>query len=375
MTDLAATSVVSSTADVSPAVRGKKFTHFARNLLLIAGSYLVDGVVLLLFHLAGTISWVPAVVYTSAGLLSCAITYTLIRSGWTQRLADPWVVLPQTAMSQSIQLAALALLPEVGFMFALLLFIVYCSFTMSAPARKSAVAWVIASTGMALVLINAERPLQIPNRNLTEQLIAYGFFAITLWRCVFLGTFNGNMTRLLHKRGLELAKLTAQVDQLAHFDELTGVMNRRSLLAALRDELLRAERSGQSLCIALMDLDHFKLVNDRLGHLAGDRTLRIFAATLSQLTRKADRFGRYGGEEFVLVMPGTGAGAALVPVERMRRGLKAANWSPVAPDFEITFSCGLAVYQPGESMEALLQRADDALYRAKRDGRNCTREG
>ncbi len=366
---------LAAAAQKTRSAQQKKTAHMVRNSYLIAVSYLIDGVVLALFHLAGTISWVPVVVYTASGLLLSFVTAWLIGSGWTQRFKDPGIVLGQTIPAQLIQLGSMYFFPEVGFMFALLLFIVYSSLTMRLEVRQSVIAWGIVSVCTAIVLGLSGQALRIPDSSLAEQLIALAFFALTLWRCVWLGAYNTGMTALLKKRGAELAALTAQVDRLAHHDELTGLLNRRSLLASLHDELQRAARQKTPLCVAILDLDKFKSVNDSLGHLAGDKTLKIFANTLSGHTRKSDRFGRYGGEEFLLIMTGTGTDTAQVPLDRMRDALAAANWSEVAPGFGMTFSCGVACYQPGDSPEAVLQRADEALYRAKADGRNCTRLG
>ena len=353
----------------------KKTAHMVRNSYLIAVSYLIDGVVLALFHLAGTISWVPVVAYTGTGLAISLITGWLIGSGWTQRFKDPGIVIGQTIPAQLLQLGAMFLFPEIGFMFALLLFIVYSTLTMRLEVRQALIAWGLISVGSAIVLGLGGQALRIPDSTLAEQLISMAFFALTLWRCVWLGAYNTGMTVVLKKRGAELAALTAKVDQLAHHDELTGLLNRRSLLASLHDELQRADRQKIPLCVGILDLDKFKSVNDTLGHLAGDKTLKIFANTLTGHTRKSDRFGRYGGEEFLLIMTSTGTDTALVPLDRMREALAEADWSEVAPGFGMTFSCGVACYQPGESAEALLQRADEALYRAKADGRNCTRLG
>lgn len=357
------------------AAQQKKTAHWVRNCYLIAFSYLIDGLVLALFHLAGTISWVPVVVYTVSGLAISVTTAALIGSGWTQRFKDPGITIAQTIPAQGVQLGAMYLFPEVGFMFALLLFIVYSTLTMRLEVRQSLIAWGLVSLGTAAVLLLSGEPPRIPDSTLAEQLLSMAFFALTLWRCVWLGAYNSGMTALLKKRGRELAALTTQVDMLAHHDELTGLLNRRSLFSALRDEQLRADRQKLPLCVAILDLDKFKAVNDTLGHLAGDKTLKIFASTLKAHTRKSDRFGRYGGEEFLLIMTTTGPDTALVPIDRMREALLGADWNEVAPGFSMTFSCGVACYQPGESIEALLQRADEALYRAKADGRNCTRLG
>ncbi len=359
----------------APAVRDTRLAHHLSNLRLIGVSYLVDGVFLLLFCLAGTIGWVPVVVYTSLALLQTAFFYRLIASGWTQRFRDTGIAIPQTIPGQVQQLAFIALVPEVNFMFALLLFVVYGTITLVLDVRRSLVGWALVAASVGAIVAIFDTPLHIPSASLAEQAISFGFFILTLWRCLLIGSFNRHMTARLKSRGEELAALTAQVDQLAHHDELTGVMNRRSLLDALRDEMQRAGRTRQPLCVALMDLDHFKAVNDRLGHLAGDRTLRIFAHTIAGLTRRADRFGRYGGEEFLLVMTGTDLDTAHAPIDRMRAALAGADWSAVAQGHAVTFSCGLTRHEAGESLESLLQRADEALYRAKRGGRNCTRVG
>ncbi|MBT9526498.1 MAG: GGDEF domain-containing protein [Rhizobacter sp.] len=353
----------------------KKTAHMVRNNYLIAFSYLIDGVVLALFHLAGTISWVPVVAYTGSGLVIAFTTGWLIGSGRTQRFKDPGIVIGQTIPAQLLQLGAMYFFPEIGFMFALLLFIVYSTLTMRLEVRQALLAWGLISVASAAMLGLSGQALRIPDSTLAEQLISMAFFALTLWRCVWLGAYNTGMTALLKKRSTELAGLTAKVDQLAHHDELTGLLNRRSLLASLHDEMQRADRQKTALCVGILDLDKFKSVNDTLGHLAGDKTLKIFANTLTGHARKSDRFGRYGGEEFLLIMTGTDPDAALVPLDRMRDALAEADWSEVAPGFGVTFSCGVACYQPGESAEVLLQRADEALYRAKADGRNCTRLG
>lgn len=336
-------------------------------------SYSIDGLVLLAFCFAGTIGWGPVLGYTASGLVLSAVTYALIASGWTQRFKDTGIAIPQTIASQLLQLTWMALVPQLSFMFALLLFIVYCTLTLALDVKRSLIAWAVTAVSAACVVSLASTPLHMPSDSRAEQVISYIFFVITLWRCVWLGGFNRKMAHRLKAQGRELAALTAQVDELAHRDELTGVMNRRSLFAALQAELQRADRSGQPVCVAILDLDRFKSINDRLGHLAGDRTLKAFSNTLSQLTRQADRFGRYGGEEFLLIMTNTDLASAHVPVERMRQAVEAVDWSMVAPGFAVTFSCGIASRMPGESADALLQRADDALYQAKHGGRNCIR--
>ncbi len=353
----------------------KRNVQYLRNQRVVAISYAIDGLVMLMFWLAGTVSWAAAVIYTLTGLASCALASWVIRRGWNQRLRNPNISLQMSLTSSCLQLLCMALFPQINFMFALILFIIYISLTLLVPVKQAALAWVGISLGVILVLGLTHTQMRIPDANLTEQLLSWSFFALTLLRCIWLGTHNTLMTALLKKRSGELAELMRQVEQLAHHDELTGLLNRRSLMTILTEEQHRSDRMGSPLCVAILDLDKFKAVNDTLGHLAGDTTLKIFAQAAQHLARKTDRFGRYGGEEFLLVLTGTEAETARIPIERIRRTMREADWSTVAPGFSITFSCGIACYRPGETTEEFVKRADDALYRAKNEGRDCSRLG
>lgn len=364
----------SSAAEV--AARQSKLTaQHMRNHRLVMISYSLDGLGMLLYWLAGTVSWQPALVYTSVGLSVTGLAMLLTRYGKSARFRDPSIVLYTSMVSAALQLVCMVLFPKINFMFALILFVVYLSLTVVVPVRQAIAAWVVSSSAVILVLTLTGTQVRIPDATLFEQLIALGFFSLTLLRCVWLGTHNTFMTRLIKQRSIELAALTSRVEQLAHHDELTGLLNRRSLMAVLAQEQQRADRTGTPFCVAILDLDKFKSVNDNLGHLAGDKTLKIFAHVASQQTRKTDRLGRYGGEEFLMILNGTAIDASLNPIERIRQTLKEADWSDVAPDFCITFSCGVASYQSGDTVDILIKRADDALYRAKNEGRDCTRIG
>jgi diguanylate cyclase len=192
---------------------------------------------------------------------------------------------------------------------------------------------------------------------------------------VMLSVFNTQTNRLLRQRSDLMTLSLAKIERLANYDELTGVLNRRRLLHILQDEMARTERNGAPVSVALFDLDHFKAVNDTLGHLAGDQVLHQFATTVQAQSRNTDRFGRYGGEEFLLILTETDPPKALLAIERIRSALALVDWQAVSPNLSVTFSAGVACYITGESAEALLNRADLGLYQAKENGRNCTRMG
>jgi diguanylate cyclase (GGDEF)-like protein len=154
-------------------------------------------------------------------------------------------------------------------------------------------------------------------------------------------------------------------------DGLTGLFNRRAFLERLAEELARAKRNGSELSVLLLDVDHFKRVNDRLGHQAGDDVLRALGARLSAVLRKYDTLARYGGEELIAALPGCGPAAALVVAERMRSAVASAPIETGAGPVELTVSIGSATCAAGEpDADALIARADAALYRAKNAGRN-----
>lgn len=153
-------------------------------------------------------------------------------------------------------------------------------------------------------------------------------------------------------------------------DELTGIANRRFVTARMDDMLHRLGRESTVGCIAVLDLDNFKYINDKYGHQAGDTILRDFAKRIVEHIRRADCFGRVGGEEFVLVMPGTSIEYAALIIERMLTTVRASRPLPGMPDFAYTFSAGVAAGCPGEPSSELYARADKALYSAKLAGRN-----
>jgi len=154
-------------------------------------------------------------------------------------------------------------------------------------------------------------------------------------------------------------------------DALTGVSSRTSVLRVLKEALKRAEKTGQPLVVVMADLDHFKRVNDEHGHLAGDRALREVALRIKAALREFDVVGRFGGEEFVILLENTSPHTARQIAERIRRRIAADPVQFGGVNALVTLSQGLAVRADGDDTPALLRRADQAMYRAKAAGRNC----
>ena len=182
----------------------------------------------------------------------------------------------------------------------------------------------------------------------------------------------GRMRRRLSRQKKELQEALERIQTLATRDELTGLLNRRAMLEALTNEAQRVQRGGGPMSLALIDLDHFKRINDTHGHAAGDRVLRGFAEIAREGLRGTDVLSRWGGEEFMLLLPATGAPAALVCIERMRIRLAATPFDDIAPGLTATFSAGFAQCLGDADLEHAIERADQAMYKAKAEGRNRT---
>jgi diguanylate cyclase len=176
------------------------------------------------------------------------------------------------------------------------------------------------------------------------------------------------------------AALTARVDELegelrrlsneVHTDQLTQVANRRGLIQAFGIEQAKAEREATRVALALLDIDNFKKLNDTLGHHAGDIALKSLAERTQASLRPGDMVARYGGEEFVLMLPNTPLDEAQQVLVRLQRSLSSALFNHEGKDVFVTFSAGVTLYRPGETLEAALDRADVALYEAKHTGKN-----
>lgn len=184
--------------------------------------------------------------------------------------------------------------------------------------------------------------------------------------------------RNLVRTAAQLREVSAELDRLARTDALTGIANRRAFFDVLGVEFRRSRRYGRHLSVLMLDLDHFKAVNDRWGHPFGDHVLRELARLVAANVRESDILGRYGGEEFALALPETAEAAALGVGEKLRAAVeehefRTEDTPPVdEPPVRITISIGVASLPVEEEQDEveLIGRADQALYEAKRTGRN-----
>lgn len=179
------------------------------------------------------------------------------------------------------------------------------------------------------------------------------------------------LTRISDRYQDSLRDLKVALEEAALQDPLTGLGNRRQLIEQMSSEIDRATRKGTSLNLALLDIDHFKAVNDTHGHEVGDQLLCRIASTIRDNLREYDTCGRWGGEEFVALLPDTDREQAATICERVRHGIETIGPLPgMEEDRPITASIGITAVQPGEDWSLALKRADDLLLKAKQSGRN-----
>ena len=337
---------------------------------MIAASYVVDGLILMLYARAGSIPETIGPAFAATGLLGVAFYLVLSQTGFTERFRDHYFVVPQLIINVAILLAFTYFVPEVGLMFLCTLFTAITFSALRSGPLQSALLWTIIVAGLAGLFLLTDKPIGLPVGNQTERLATLLLFALAIGRCMYLGIFSSSMRQSLYQSGQKLKEAYRRIEELAELDELTGSFNRRCIMRMLEEEIVRAQRGNTPCSVALIDLDFFKRINDAFGHPTGDEVLRTFSITMFANIRAIDRFGRYGGEEFLLVLPDTSEDAAFRLLDRLRAIVADLDWSAFSPNMRVTISAGVATLRPNETSDNFLARADNALYASKARGRN-----
>jgi diguanylate cyclase len=297
--------------------------------------------------------------------------YVIVRAGWNLRFSEPTLATPQTVVAQTLIAGAYAVGGEIhgGTIILHALVMVFGMFNMKVRSARLVSFYTIVLVGVVMVWRTHTDPqVYVPNR----EWIYFVLVATVLPAISQLSAQLTNMRVRLKTQKEALERALTHIQKMATHDELTGLANRRHMLAQLSEHAQRFARGGTPFYIAMVDLDHFKHVNDNHGHAIGDEALRVFAHQARAVLRNTDVVGRWGGEEFLLLLPETPPGEPTIGIERLRAHLSALQVCVTVPELRIAFSAGFARYRDNEAIDQTIERADRALYTAKSAGRNRT---
>ena len=355
---------------LTPRVLARRKSNRRTMLIAMTMSYLVDAGLLALYAQAGATTYATPILYGMVGVTSTLVFLVLSETGFNDRFTDHYLTLAQGFCASTIMLGGVHFAPEVGLAFCFVFFLVFGFALLRTTVWQAGILWTYATIGLTAAILLSERPLDLPTGSWLERVATLLFLITSLGRCISMGLFAIAMREALYKRGKELKAAYERIEELAQMDELTGALNRRFVMKGLDDELLRCTRGNQTCSVALIDLDFFKKINDTFGHPAGDEALRTFAITIFANIRGIDKFGRYGGEEFLLILPDTPKETASRTLDRLREIIAGLDWAAISPGLTVSMSAGLTFVRANDTTDTVLSRADRALYQAKQDGRN-----
>ncbi len=306
---------------------------------------------------------------TAWNLTGGVLFYAVIRSGLNRRLkSGRSLSIPQSLWAMvGIAWSYAITGPARGAVILIMILVVVFGMFELTPRRARA----IAATAFTLLgAVMAWKALTDPARyDPRVEGLHLAFSGIVLAAASVLAVRIGRLRAHLEQQRASLTEALDRIQALATRDELTGLLNRRALLERLQSELRERDRQRR-VAVALIDLDHFKHVNDAHGHAGGDRVLRHFAEVARFAVREGDLLARWGGEEFLLMMPGADLPQALGALARLREHLLAAPLDEVAPGLVVRFSAGAAVCDSEAGLERAIEAADRAMYAAKQAGRD-----
>lgn len=314
---------------------------------------------------AGAITPAQAGAVTAIGVLGVCGFYVLLRCAALLNVPHWKLALYQAQFAIVYNLALYCVLDELrgAILIGMPVVIVFCAFALRPRQTILLSAFAVIGLAATIATLMLWRPAHHPRyeEGIHFALATIGIVAVTA------------ITGELSKLRAQLTKAVATIRTLASTDELTLLSNRRHMNDLLAVAEQRRAASPQHVCVALIDVDFFKAINDKYGHASGDAVLKAFAREAGATLRSADTLARWGGEEFLLLMPDTMLDEALAVIDRMAARIAAMRLADIAPGLTVTFSAGVAATGPLERFDAAIGRADEAMYRAKAGGRNCVR--
>lgn len=334
--------------------------------------YFLAAIVLGILDLAGEISTPIAIRFTLVLAVGVGFFYLLVRLSVQLRLEPPTLTILQGIFATIAIVESYAISGRFrgATLSILVVMMSFCGFALSVRQSIALSALGVVTLGGAMIwLVHVDPQGHPPLIELAHFVLACGM----LCAVVFLTAEWNRLRDRLKRQKLELANAVEKIQLLATNDELTRLPNRRHMNTVLQQEERRSDRSLRNVCLALIDIDHFKRINDAYGHAIGDEALQIFASHFKRALRTGDVLARWGGEEFLLLLPHTTEETALHVLERIQAQLGSINVATGDENVLITFSGGITTVRPDERIADAVKRADVAMFQAKSEGRNTIR--
>jgi diguanylate cyclase (GGDEF)-like protein len=297
--------------------------------------------------------------------------YLAIRSGRTRPLNDPSMGSLQLGVGMLFMYATYATSGPAA-AFTLIILASHVGYAMFAFAVRQLWRFVVIELiGLAVTMVWTHQvdPATYPA---DLQWIGFLYACLVMPLIASLARRLARLNQRLQAQRTELRAALERMQQMAIRDELTQSFNRRHMTDLIALQRSHHDRNALPLAVSLLDLDHFKKINDGLGHAVGDEVLRRFAETAARQLRGGDLLSRWGGEEFLVLFPATRSAEACAALQRLRQALAAQDFSDLSPTLRVTFSAGVTMIASSEADAAAIERADRAMYRAKDDGRDRT---
>jgi diguanylate cyclase (GGDEF)-like protein len=312
-------------------------------------------------------TWLP--LWTCMSLGGLVVVFLLIRSGWSLRFTDPSLTLAQMLYAITCAAAAYPIAGQgAGATLGVLAMVLnFGMFGLSTRQIVAVALYAVFSFGLVIAALVWWLPGSVSTG------VALAHLMMVVLEVIGVSFLTSRLQRMrdrLRKRKADLEEALERIRTMAMRDDLTGLVNRRHMMELLTQECHRGERSGRSFSLALLDIDHFKQVNDQHGHAVGDEVLRAFARATAGVVRASDTLARWGGEEFVLMLPDTPPEIGVRCLERLRESVALMRVPSREGIVQVTVSAGLTRRRNGETIEQTIDRADRALYSAKAQGRN-----
>lgn len=334
-------------------------------VIAIAFCYSFDSVFLYLYYKIGTIDFIVFLTFTSLAIFHLLFFSYLHWFGISEKFKNPHMTRWQLSYAVLIQIICIILQPSLTMYFMALIFIIFSFAIIRINIIEALVMWVITTIIISLTLYYFDiNNILIINPTREEKLLIIISYSAILFRIILLGYYNALIKQ-------KLFTMNAKLEKETRYDDLTQIYNRKSILDYYNDFKNICKRSNNSFCVIMIDLDKFKDVNDKYGHLQGDVVLFETARIIKESCRDIDKIGRYGGEEFLLLLSSQTKEEAFKVIERVRENLEKKTWGKYV-DLKVTISCGLYFVTKDNLNNELIKNADLALYKAKKSGRNKT---